>query len=251
MSRETPELMLLTFLLCVALSVPGAAYGESQEGGAAAPEKGPAPVFAQTTPPVVDLTGPMSAAEPSTPEQVKIQQVQAEMDKPKPGTEANAGNPPEGFSFYRSGIRAFSALLVVLALILLLTYWVRRRGRQLPLFPGASLANVMGRIYLEPRVCLHFVRTGGKVLVIGVTPNSISLLSSFDAESFASAQTKHPEAASLDASGFMAHLETSIQEMKKPPVEIRSEDEEVAALRKDIERLQKYLEEGSRSPKEA
>ena len=255
MSHRTWEFILLTLLLSVSFFALSKAYAQNQEGAPAPPpEQGSPLAFAQTAPPEVNLHPPaalIAAPEPSTPEMAKIMQVQQVMDRPQPaGTEA-APQPPEEVSIYRSGIRAFSALLVVLALILLLTYWVRRRGRQLPLFSGASLASVMGRVYLEPRVCLHFIQTGGKVLVIGVTPNSISLLSAFDAESFASALAKAPEAASAGASGFMAQLEASIRESKKRPAEPRTEDEEVTALRKDIERLQKYLDEGTRFPKEA
>jgi len=255
MSHRTWEFILLTLLLSASFFALGKAYAQNQEGAPAQPpEQGSSPVFAQTAAPEVNLqqpAAPITAPEPSTPEMAKIMQVQQVMDKPQPGTETAVTQPPEEISIYRSGIRAFSALLVVLALILLLTYWVRRRGRQLPLFSGASLASVMGRVYLEPRVCLHFIQTGGKVLVIGVTPNSISLLSAFDAESFASALAKAPEAASAGASGFMAQLEASIRESKKRPAEPRAEDEEVTALRKDIERLQKYLDEGTRFPKEA
>ena len=255
MSHRTWEFILLTLVLSASFFALGKAYAQNQEGAPAPPpEQGSPPAFAQTARPEVSPqqpAGPLSAPEPNTPEMAKIMQVQQVMDRPQPaGTEA-APQPPEEVSIYRSGIRAFSALLVVLALILLLTYWVRRRGRQLPLFSGASLASVMGRVYLEPRVCLHFIQTGGKVLVIGVTPNSISLLSAFDAESFASALAKAPEAASAGASGFMAQLEASIRESKKRPAEPRAEDEEVTALRKDIERLQKYLDEGTRFPKEA
>ena len=251
MSHRTWEFILLTLLLSASFFALGKAYAQNQEGAPAPPlEQGSPPAFAQTAS-LQQTAGPVSAPEPNTPEMAKIMQVQQVMDRPQPaGTEA-APQPPEEVSIYRSGIRAFSALLIVLALILLLTYWVRRRGRQFPLFSGASLASVMGRVYLEPRVCLHFIQTGGKVLVIGVTPNSISLLSAFDAESFASALAKVPEAASAEASGFMAQLEASIRESKKAPAQFRTEDEEVTALRKDIERLQKYLDEGPRFPKEA
>jgi flagellar biogenesis protein FliO len=258
MSHRKWEFILLT-LLSASFFMSPTVCAESQEGAPAVPpEQGSSPSLARPAPPEASLQQPAAPIPPLEsnapeipPEVAKIRQVQQVMDKPQPGTEAAAAQPPDEISIYYSGIRAFSALLVVLALILLLTYWVRRRGRRLPLFSGASLAGVMGRVYLEPRVCLHFVQTGGKVLVIGVTPSSISLLSAFDAESFASALKKAPETASAEASGFVAHLEASMREAKKRPAEPLAEDEEVAALRKDIERLQRYLDDGTRFPKEA
>ena len=253
MTRTAWLLFLLALLPVSFLFLP--AHVEGQESAPAAPPREASPpAFAQTAPPEVDLQRPAvppASPPPITPELEKIEQVRAEMDKPQPATGATATPATRDFSLYRSAVRVFSALCLVLAIILLLTFWVRRHGKKSPLFSGTSLASVMGRVYLEPRVCLHFVQTGGKVLVIGVTPNSIALLSSFDAASFGSAQKSRPEGASVDAPAFMAQLEASIQEMQKRPVESGAADEEVAALRKDIERLQEYLKEGTHLPKEA
>ena len=149
-------------------------------------------------------------------------------------------------------LRGFFALCVVLALILFVYYGARRWGKKVPLLAGASLGSVLGRIHLERGTTLHFVRTGGRVLVVGVNGNAVSLVSDFDAaafDSFESGPEEENEAAPpFNPDSFLAQLQASSRavgpglEMEQTPVD----DDEIAALRGDIQRLQRYLREESR-----
>ena len=149
-------------------------------------------------------------------------------------------------------LRGVFALCVVIALILFVYYGVRRWGKKVPLFAGASLGTVLGRIHLERGTTLHFVRTGGRVLIVGVNGNAVSLVSDLDAaafESFEAVPEEENEAAPpFNPDSFLAQLQASSRAMG-PGVEMGQthvDDDEIAALRGDIQRLQRYLREEAR-----
>ncbi|HOF40378.1 MAG TPA: flagellar biosynthetic protein FliO [Candidatus Hydrogenedentes bacterium] len=161
----------------------------------------------------------------------------------------------------RSLLRAFAWLLVVIALILLVYYVLQRRGRGGPLRLGSQLGTVLGRIYLSPRMCLHFVRTGGKVLVVGQTQNALTLIADFNEAEFAvpvesAAQGAAGEAPAEPKADFLSLLRDGISRIYRTgvehdqasePVEPVGEDD-IAALRGDIHRLQEYLRDSMREP---
>ncbi|MDK1022001.1 MAG: flagellar biosynthetic protein FliO, partial [Candidatus Hydrogenedentes bacterium] len=78
-------------------------------------------------------------------------------------------------------LRGFFVLCIVIALILIVYYGLWRWGKKVPLLAGASLGTVLGRIHLERGTTLHFLRTGGRVLIVGVNGNAVSLVADFDA----------------------------------------------------------------------
>lgn len=250
--RLGARIPLLTPLwLCVVTCTLCAAHAQ-ESGPPAAPAADSSLGFEQTVPPKVDLGKPLEkpvVPAPATPELEKIEQVRAEMDRSQRVPETPAAQPPPDFSLYRSAARVFSALLLVLATILLLTYVLKRHGKRSALLSGPTLATILGRVYLEPRVRLHFVRTGGKVIVVGVTQNSIASLAEFDAESFALIREGAHEKGPVDVAGFMEQLKTSMHNIQERPTEPSVEDAEVSALKRDIERLQKYIDEAPRPPK--
>ena len=152
----------------------------------------------------------------------------------------------------RMMLRGLFALCVVLALILLAYYVARRWGKKVPLLAGASLGTVLGRIHLERGSTLHFVRTGGRVLIVGVNGNAVSLVSDFDAaafENFEAVSEEEPEAAPpFNPDSFLAQLQASSQAMghTMEMEQTQVDDDEIAALRGDIQRLQRYLREEAR-----
>jgi flagellar biogenesis protein FliO len=231
----------------------------SAVGSAETPAQGaPAPgVFEQTVPPQWTAESPVSAEPfpgPVDPQMVKIQQVRAELAKAEeaPAPAAIPAEPPREFSAFRSSVRAFSMLCVVLAIIAVLAYLIKRFGKRSALFAGSHLARVLGKVYLEPRVCLHFVQTGGKVLVVGVTPNAITAIAAFEAAAFEgqSGSGAALENVEADVDGFLAELRASIEGKRKTDGTGRVDDSDVAALRKEIQRLQQYLEDMAREPKQ-
>ncbi len=209
--------------------------------------------FLQTEPPgvILGLPSKEAAVPPSaSPEAEKIEQVRAIMEKPQePKQPAPVSAASQEFSLLRNAVRVFSALLMVLAIILLLTYILKRGGKQSALLAGSALATVLGRVHLEPRVRLHFVRTGGKVIVVGVAQNSIAALAEFEADSFTPESGKDREKTPTDVAGFTEQLKASMKSIQRNPMEKKEEDSDVSALKRDIDRLQKYLDESSRFPK--
>ena len=170
-------------------------------------------------------------------------------------------------------LKAFVALCIVLALILVLTFVVKRLGRHSALFSGPTLGKVLGRVYLAPRVMLYYVQTGGKVLVVGVSQNAMTLLAQFDAAAF-EAGAALPAAGAPNAAGapptagmrvpgpapsmaiegddFLSQLRASLDLMEKVDGarDAAPADADVAELRGDIERLHKQLQESLREEKD-
>jgi flagellar biogenesis protein FliO len=147
-------------------------------------------------------------------------------------------------------LQAILSLFVVLALMLALIAFMRKYGRRIPALAGGNLGQVMGRLYLERGVSIHFVRVRSKVLVIGVTTNAISPLAVLPASEFdgqlVDLETDAPgeEPAALNPDAFLEHLRTAANpaETHEHPIS----DEEVSRLRGDIQRLQQFLQEEAR-----
>lgn len=201
--------------------------------------------------PLVTAQEPDAAA-PSDP---MIQSINAELDRGVDATER-----PESEFGRRDGaasdpVRALMqlivALCIVVALLLALFYALKRWGKNVPILAGPSLAKVLGRIYLDRGTALHFVRVADRVLVVGVNGNSISTVAEFSAAAF----EKDPAADERDAAGgvfnpdsFLAELQEHSRELKQGAGLPRAEEDEIAALRGDIQRLQRYLRDENREP---
>ena len=153
----------------------------------------------------------------------------------------------------RSLAQGTIAFCVVIALILILYYAASRYGKRTPLLAGAGLGQVLGRVFLSPKAALYFVRVKNRVLVVGVTQNEISRVAEFDATLFELPMAAQAApAAAPAATTFLKELAARAQAPKKEPVlEAIAEppvDDEIAALRNDLERLQQYLQESTRDP---
>jgi len=159
--------------------------------------------------------------------------------------------------FVRNALRALGSLLLVLALIVGLTYLLKRYGRKSALFSGAALGKVLGKIHLAPRVSIHFVETGGKVLVLGVNSSTVSTLATFEALEFnavleAAAREAEPkgEAVPRRDENFLAELRSVMQDMEGKPnprqtggFSASGDARELAALRGEVQRLQRRLQD--------
>lgn len=151
-----------------------------------------------------------------------------------------------------SYIKAFGALLLVLALIVLGGYLLRRFSPKASLLKGLSLADILGRVYLNPRATLYFVKTGGRVLVIGVTPAQINLVAEFDASAFQEVEEKpsETEADAQEKKNSFARLLALVRHRTREEEVQRHEnqtEDSIKALHEEILRLQQYLKEMSRS----
>lgn len=78
-------------------------------------------------------------------------------------------------------IKMISALLLVLGLILAAAFVAKRvlRGR-LGQWKSTPLMKVLSTTYLGPKKEISLIEIGQEYLVIGVTPNNISLLTRLD-----------------------------------------------------------------------
>lgn len=157
-------------------------------------------------------------------------------------------NPGPAKSLIRAGIELIAALSFVIALILFVFYFIRRVGKKTSLLAGPELGAVLGRIHLARGSALHFVRAGGRILVVGVTNNAMSLIAEFDSDAFGNESEETADSGDGNAFNpdqFLDQLRSSSMAMKKDPAQ-PVKDDEIDSLRSDIQRLQEYLREESR-----
>jgi flagellar biogenesis protein FliO len=142
--------------------------------------------------------------------------------------------------------------LVMLCGVIIVGGWaLRRLGRNTPLLAGPSLGTVLGRVYLTPRASLHYVRTGGRVLVIGITQRGIQPVAEFDADTFDAAQEDQPAAmpaATGSPADFLAQLRGQASKRNATPG--GAEGDDLANLRGEIQQLQEYLRSRPRDVEE-
>ncbi len=164
------------------------------------------------------------------------------------GNEDTVATSPPGI--LSNLLRVAAALALIIALIIASRLFLMRYGRRSSLLAGSQYARVMGRVYLDPRTSVNFVSMCGKVLVLGVTQSSVTHLATFDAKDFDVAENesshtaRDTEGAPLD---FLTTLRSSSRAIDESPA---TDDTEIVSLKGDIERLQRYLREGSRGPNE-
>lgn len=174
----------------------------------------------------------------------EIQRIQALFDQP-----AQPEPKPENLRPTRSmGIgtligQSLVVLLIICGVIILGGAVTKRFLSKTPVLAGARLGQVLGRVYLSPKSSLHYVKTGGRVLVLGVTPTGISLVTEFAAEVFESASGALPIEAKGDTGpNFLEYL----TQAQRPA---RGEgDDDIANLRGEIQRLSEFLREANREP---
>ncbi|MCP4639234.1 MAG: FliO/MopB family protein [bacterium] len=288
---------MMRFSLAVALALATAAGAQGLEDtrdalqapDARAPvEEGASDNLDSTQPPPIDLlqaedAPPGVPGEPGADSDPFLEAVNKELDvlrdgEGQTGGEDGAEDEPAGAGgatddLLRTFARVGVALCLVVAGYLIVYYLLKRFGRRSPLLAGSHLGTLLGRVHLAPRVALHFVRIRDRVLVVGVTPTSISGVGEFDAALFEEAD--ETETAADDdgtetppvrkkAEAFLAQLRESAAKMdaaKTPPaarhaepagapnrvaVEPEVEDDEIAALRDGILRLQQQIQDTSR-----
>lgn len=215
--------------------------------------------FDKTQAPVLDLSKDVSSDTPAADDAAaeKIRQVQTQMDAAANPTQTRRTDTVKEPAVGRDVLRTTVSLCLVLALIVAGLYVVRRLGKRTPLLAGADLGQLAGKVYLSPRVCLHYVRTGGKMLIVGVTPNTMALIAEFDealfpaaAASATSPSTTAAPAESAGAESFLAELRANLRASEESVPAPPSEEAELDALRRDVLRLQQYLEGRSRGPRE-
>jgi flagellar biogenesis protein FliO len=146
--------------------------------------------------------------------------------------------------------RWFVSVCIVVALVLILAWAVRRFGGKTPFLAGADLGQVIGRIYLNRQAALYYVETGGRVLLVGVTNNNVSLVSEFDADAFDEDAEDTGMIAPSDAETFLSQLEESSRAMRAAPRPKPANaaapasqplERDMASMKSELERMRRML----------
>ena len=155
-------------------------------------------------------------------------------------------------------LQTIIALLALLAVFILLVYGLGRLIRRRKDFAEQEGASVIGRVRLTPRVSVHFIRIGDRVLVVGVGQNEPSVLTEFPAENFdgqqalahglsgAARQSRETAGQQRPSEEFWAELQAQTKELSGDEQTPPSEPTDVNSLRDDIQRLRQTLEDSSR-----
>ncbi len=157
----------------------------------------------------------------------------------------------EGLSMLSQAVgRMVVGLSVVLAMILILYYLARRYGKNMPALSGYQLGQVVGQVHLTRTATLHYVKSGGRILVIGVNDGGVNLVAEYDESAFATISGAPPVQGQFDPDSFVDELKQQTAVMRgEDTLTNKSEvfqDDDISALRGDINRLQDYLQEENR-----
>lgn len=256
--RSMKKSLLLRLSLACILVFQASARAQSPSGAA----RGQGQPFRETQPPQVVLepaepTETPGGVESKAPEveDSLISTLNRELDRRQGLSQEEATTDPANAPGARPTgaaliIRGIWALAIVLLLIFLSSYLLRRVGRKTPLLAGPSLGKVLGRVHLTRNSSLYFVKTADRVLVVGLTDSGISLVSDFDAALFEDSVGEDEEDGAFSANDFLAQLQTSSRTMTAKAGPAKTEDDEIVSLRGDIGRLQRYLQDEQRETRE-
>lgn len=175
-----------------------------------------------------------------------IQRLQALYDAPPSPREETP--PAGGSSITMQALKTLMVLCALCGVVIVLGYLARKYLSKTPVLAGMRLGTVLGRVYLTPKASLHYVRTGGRVLVVGVTPTGVQLLTEFAADAFDAAlgAAPAPEAPEADTGGpnFIEYLSAAQRPARAGTG--AGADEDIANLRGEIQRLSEFLRESGR-----
>ncbi len=241
-------------LLCLAGLALAAAAQEGEGFRAVAPvAEGEGAALAPRT----DAPPPGPRQRASAPETERaLSELQELFDDTPAAEDAGAEPPPTPArsSLAFETLRVFGILAALLAVLVLATYGARRLGQRTRILAPADLGTVLGRLYLSPKASLVFVETGGRLLVLGMTQQQITLLTEMDPGAVRTAAAAPDEATDAprhrtrdgaEPRDFMALLRERSETEATARAPLGDEDD-VAELRGDIERLKRYLAERDR-----
>jgi len=215
--------------------------------------------FSETPPPELELTDlPLGEPDPNADRFSDIGEAMARQDDGD-GTAADDKGEAGERSPFRLFLQSLFALCVVVTMILVMSYLLKRFGNRTPLLAGAKLGTIMGRVSLSPKAYLYFVRTANRVLVVGWTPTSINRVAEYDASDFQEflqsdegKEAVKNELGPTLRSDFRETLSSQTLEERMIELDMTSldvnEDDlaiDMGSLRGEIEQLRAYVRESS------
>jgi flagellar biosynthetic protein FliO len=75
-----------------------------------------------------------------------------------------------------TGIKTFAMLFIVLGILVLLLYVMKRFMSQKGKYKGDLLIKVVSSLYLSPKERIEVIEISGERIVLGVTPGNINFL---------------------------------------------------------------------------
>ena len=135
--------------------------------------------------------------------------------------------------------RSVMALLVIIILICLVVYVLKKLFGIKTVVGGAAESNVLGRIYLDPRTSIFVVKIVDRIMIVGVAQNSIQLLS----EITESAEMARIENALESAPGFASMFVPAVKRSLRRKDRREPLDKGLEEIRSQTERLKKLAGE--------
>ncbi len=159
-----------------------------------------------------------------------------------PESSTVSGNSSWIYYFFRTVI----ALIFVIGLILVLLGGLRYFSRKT--YSGVkSIGRIVGALYLSPRSKIYYVHSAGKVFLLGISGDRMSLLFTFPEDEFF-ASVSNEEDTSFQQKTFskvLEDVETRLQSRasSEKPEFVENIDDELASLKANIQRLQQAIRE--------
>jgi flagellar protein FliO/FliZ len=87
----------------------------------------------------------------------------------------------DSISFFWSFFKMLAALAIVIALMIVATYFIKKYFlHSLPEMNGSALINIVSTRHLSPKNSLILVEVFGQVILVGVSNQQIAMLSRID-----------------------------------------------------------------------
>ncbi len=117
--------------------------------------------------------------------------------------------------FITTAIKMFSALLLVLGIFLGSFYLLRRLMKRDLSSPGKKIIRIIDRNYIGVKKSVTLVEVPGKILVLGVTNDHISLLTQIeDPDSIEQIKESNTNGAPMNFSSHLSRLLTKVRDSR-------------------------------------
>ena len=114
---------------------------------------------------------------------------------------------------FTSALKMFSALLLVLGILLACAYLMRRLAQREGTGPGTKLTKIMDRTPLGVKKNVTVIQVADRILVLGVTHDRISLLAQIEDQESVERITNH--VSKRTATGFSSHLSRFLDKARR------------------------------------